>query len=306
MITNAPIVANQTQPVQTDFRMSRMRALRILGGAQIGLGVICVILGIVGVILSNTEKNKRCQSNNSGYDYMDYVYYYYYRCSDATGIVILYSICIACSGWFILTGCLPLCMTEKRQTSWKCLTVAFLVCNILSTVVFSSTVFILAIMGALIVSNKFHNEGVVTVFAILAIFAFIEFIISIVAASHCCCCSQLNIGNQQSVIYIHTVQPGMMHNMPNTRILTENQHEYDQLWNPGMAGYNGQQPANITINQQQPNHLQGNRMPIQDYHRQQSQPFTMPTQQQNINTQQLVYSPEAAGYTTIHEVNNTI
>ncbi|VDI70483.1 Hypothetical predicted protein [Mytilus galloprovincialis] len=250
MITNAPIVANQAQPVQTDFRMSRMRALRILGGAHIGLGVICVILGIVGVILSNIEKNNRCQSNNSGYDYL---YFYNYRCSDATGIVILYSICMACSGW-----------------------------------------------------NKFHNEGVVTVFAILAIFAFIEFIISIVAASHCCCCSQLNIGNQQSVIYIHTVQPGMMHNMPNTRILTENQHEYDQLWNPGMAGYNGQQPAYITINQQQPNHLQGNRMPIQDYHRQQSQPFTMPTQQQNINTQQLVYSPEAAGYTTIHEVNNTI
>ncbi|XP_063442505.1 uncharacterized protein LOC134722809 [Mytilus trossulus] len=158
MITNAPIIANQTQPVQTDFQMSRIRALRILGGAQISLGVICVILGVVGVILSNTEKDKRCQSNNSGYDMYDYVYYSYYRCSDATGIVILYSICMACSGWFILTGCLPLCMTEKRQSSWKCLTVAFLVCNILSTVLFSSTVFILAIIGALIVSVSIINE----------------------------------------------------------------------------------------------------------------------------------------------------
>ena len=113
------------------------------------------------------------------------------------------------------------------------------------------------------------------------------------------------IFQQQSVIYIHTVQPGLMHTMPNTQIPTRNQHEYDQLWKPEMAGYNGQQPANITNNQQQPSHLQGNQMLIRDYHGQQPQPFTMAYQQQQI-AQQLVYSPEAAGYTTIQEVNNKI
>ncbi|XP_063442504.1 uncharacterized protein LOC134722808 [Mytilus trossulus] len=253
MISNAPIFANQPQPVQTDVHISRIRSLRILGGAQIGLGVICVILGIVGVILSNTNSNSNCS-----YDYL-YGYDQYYYCRDSSGIFVLYLICIAFSGWFLLTGCLPLCMTEQRQSSWKCLTVAFLVCNILSAVVFSSTVFSLAIVGSLI---------------------------------------------QQSVIYIHTAQPGMIHNMPNTRILTGNQYEYDQLWKPEMAGYNGQKPANITNNQQQPSHLQGNQILIPDYHGQQPQPFTMAYQQQNINAQQLVYSPEAAGYTTIQEVDN--
>ena len=46
-------------------------------------------------------------------------------------------------------------------------------------------------------------------------------------------------------------------------------------------------------------------MLIRDYHGQQPQPFTMAYQQQQI-AQQLVYSPEAAGYTTIQEVNNKI
>ncbi|CAG2225179.1 unnamed protein product [Mytilus edulis] len=208
MITNAPIVANQAQPVQTDVRMSRIRALRILGGAQIGLGVICVIISIVGVILSNTEKNSNCYN----YYYSDYVTdSSYYRCRTSTGdIVLLYLITMVCSGW------------------------------------------------------------------------------------------------QQSVIYIHTVQPGLMHNMPNTQIPTRNQHEYDQLWKPEMAGYNGQQPAYITNNQQQPGHLLGNQLLIRDYHGEQPQPFTMANQKQNINTQQLVYSPETAAYTTIQVVNNNI
>lgn len=65
MISYAPIIANQAQPVQTDVHKSRIRPLRILGGAQIGLGVICVILGIVGVILSNTNNNSNCS-----YDYL--------------------------------------------------------------------------------------------------------------------------------------------------------------------------------------------------------------------------------------------
>ncbi|XP_071173846.1 uncharacterized protein [Mytilus edulis] len=302
MITNAPIVANQAQPVQTDVRMSRIRALQILGGAQIGLGVICVIISIVGVILSNTEKYSNCYN----YYYSDYVTdSSYYRCRTSTGdIVLLYLITMVCSGWFLLTGCFPCCMSAQRRSSWRCLTVAFLVCNIISAVVFSPTVLTLAIAGA--VHPDFDTEGFLTVCVLLAIFSFLEFIISIVAASHCCCCSQLNTGNQQSVIYIHTVQPGLMHNMPNTQIPTRNQHEYDQLWKPEMAGYNGQQPAYITNNQQQPGHLLGNQLLIRDYHGEQPQSFTMANQKQNINTQQLVYSPETAAYTTIQVVNNNI
>ncbi|CAC5383695.1 unnamed protein product [Mytilus coruscus] len=193
MITNASIGQHQTQPVQPEIRASRIRALRILGGAQIGLGVVCVILGIVGVILSNIEMNSHCQTYN--YYSSDYGYEYrysYYECGNANTIIIMDLIGMAFSGW------------------------------------------------------------------------------------------------QQSVIYIHTAQSGMMHNIPNTPIPTGNQQGFHQIWKPEMQGYNGQQPANMPNNQQQAGHSQGNQIPIQGYYEQ--------PPQQNINEQQLVHTPEAAAY----------
>ncbi|VDI24958.1 Hypothetical predicted protein [Mytilus galloprovincialis] len=197
MDANARIDPNEAHQVQPDVRSSRIRSLRILGGLQIGLGVVCGILGIVGAIL---------------------------------------------------------------------------------TVVFSSTVFGLAVVGAIALDI---NNRSVAVSGLLAVFSFIEFIISIVAASHCCCCSQLNTGNQQTVIFMSTAQSGMMYSIPNTQIATGNQQGYHQMWIPQMQGYYVQQPANMSNNQQQVSHLQGNQMPIQGYYSQ--QPANMPSNQQQAD-----------------------
>lgn len=289
MITDVRTGSNQTPQVQPAVRTSRIRALRILGGLQIGLGVVCGFLGIVGAILSNTEMDNRCEMYN----------YYnghgsplsgsassYYRCGQSNTILIMNLIGMALSGWFILTGCVPLCMTDQRQSSLRCLTIAFLVCNIISAVVFSSTVFSLAVIGALIVAFSTNTGSVITVSVFLAVFSFIEFIISIVAASHCCCCSQLNTGNQQEVIFMNIAQSVMNYNMPNTQIPTGNQQGYHQMWMPQMQGYYGQQPVNMPNNQHQAGHSQGNQMPILGYYGQQPQSFEMTNQQQNINAQQ--------------------
>ncbi|CAC5392165.1 unnamed protein product [Mytilus coruscus] len=262
MITDVRTGINQTPQVQPAVRTSRIRALRILGGLQIGLGVVCGFLGIVGAILSNTEMNNRCEMYN----------YYnghgsplsgsvssssYHRCGQSTTILKMNLIGMGLSGWFILTGCVPLCMTDKRQSSWRRL------------VAFST-----------------NTGSVITVSVFLAVFSFIEFIISIVAASHCCCCSQLNTGNQQQVIFMNIAQSGMNYNMPNTQIPTGNQQGYHQMWMPQMQGYYGQQPVNMPNNQQQAGHSQGNQMPILGYYGQQPQSFEMANQQQNINAQQ--------------------
>ncbi|XP_076109285.1 uncharacterized protein LOC143078251 [Mytilus galloprovincialis] len=208
-------------------------------------------------------------------------------------------------------------MTEKRKSSWKCLTVAFLVCNILSAAVVSSTVFSLAVVGALFASFDTNAGSVIAVSGFQAVFSFIEFLISIVAAAHCCCCSQLNTGNQQRVIFINTSQSGMINNMPNTQIPTGNQQGYHQMWMPQMQGYYvqqpanmaynqqhadhsngnqmpiqgyyGQQPANIPNYQQQAGHLQGNQIPVQGYYMQQPQSFEMANQQLNINNEQFLH-----------------
>ncbi|XP_063443191.1 uncharacterized protein LOC134723535 [Mytilus trossulus] len=187
-------------------------------------------------------------------------------------------ISMAMSGWFILTGCVPQCMTEQRESSWKCSTIAFLVCYILSAVVFSSTVFSLAIIVALVAMFDTNTESVIAVSGFQALFSFIEFIISIVAAAHCCCCSQLNTGNQQGVILMNTVQSGMNNNMRNTQIPTGHQQGYHQMWMPQMQGYDSQQPAKMPNNQHPPGHSNENQMPMQGNEDQLPQTFATASQ----------------------------
>ncbi|VDH99996.1 Hypothetical predicted protein [Mytilus galloprovincialis] len=269
-------------PAQSDVRISRIRTLRKLGGLQISLGVLCGILGIVGAILCKTDMDSDCKKYNH--------YNIYYNCGNAHTIFVLNLIGMAFSGWFILTGCFPLFMTEQRKSSWKCLTIAFLVCNIISAVVFSSTVFGLAMVGILIAAldnNTGSTGGVITVSAFLVILSFVEFIVAIVAASHCCCCSQLNTGDQQGVIYINTAQSGMMYNMQNTQIATGNQPGYHQMSIPHMQEYYGQRSAILPNNQQQACHSHGNQMLMQGYYGQQPPSVATANQHHNINAQQL-------------------
>ncbi|XP_063443242.1 uncharacterized protein LOC134723607 [Mytilus trossulus] len=288
MTTDVQIGPNQTHELQAAVRTSRVRSLRILGGLQIVLGVVCGIFGIVGAILSHTDLYSGCKSYSFYSNYGSHFSgFESTSCGDSNTILILNLVGIALSGWFVLTGCLPICMAEHRRSSWRCLTIAFLVCNIMSAVVFSSTVFGLAVIGALTVAFPTNTGSVIVVSSLLAVFSFIEFIISIVAASHCCCCSQLNTGNQQEVIFINTLQSGMTNNMPNTQIPTGNQQGYHQMWMPQMQGYYCQQSA-------QAGHSHGNQTSIQAFYGQQQRSFEMISQQQNINAQQFGHPTASA------------
>lgn len=74
---------------------------------------------------------------------------------------------------------------------------------------------------------------------------------------------------QQGVIFIDIAHSGMMYNMQNTPIATENQPGNHQMPMPYMQGYYGQQPTILPDNQQQACHSHGNQMPIQGYYDQQ-------------------------------------
>lgn len=100
MDANARIDPNEAHQVQPDVRSSRIRSLRILGGLQIGLGVVCGILGIVGAILSNTDMDSGCKKmgyykKNNGF----ITQYSYYYCGNANTILIMDLIGMAFSGW---------------------------------------------------------------------------------------------------------------------------------------------------------------------------------------------------------------
>lgn len=110
MINNARIGPIQTHQVQAAVRTSRIRALRILGGIQIGLGVVCGILGIIGAILSNTEMDNNCKLFDYNYNYngRNGLYSFYY-CINAVTILLIDLIGMVMSGWvcvkFIKSQC---------------------------------------------------------------------------------------------------------------------------------------------------------------------------------------------------------
>ncbi|XP_076111667.1 uncharacterized protein LOC143079928 isoform X2 [Mytilus galloprovincialis] len=148
MDTDAHISVMQAHQVQPNVRTSGIRALRILGGLEIIFGIVCCILGICGAIISNTEITSRCKSFYNSNSFEMYVSTHL-SCRQSNTILIMDLIGMALSGWFILTGWLPLCMTGERQSRWRCMIIAYLVCNIISAAVFSPIVVGLGVAGAL-------------------------------------------------------------------------------------------------------------------------------------------------------------
>ncbi|XP_063440801.1 uncharacterized protein LOC134721625 [Mytilus trossulus] len=269
MNTDAHRSVLQTHQVQPNVRTSGIRGLRIIGGLQIIFGIVCCILGIAGAIISNTEITSRCKSfyNSNGYqvDVSTHL-----SCRQSNNILIMDLICMALSGWFILTGWLPLCMTGQRQSRWRCMIIAYLVCNIISAAVFSPIVVGLGIVGALDVDLETNTRLVIVLSSLLAIFSFFEFIISIVAATYCCFFSQILNGNHQSVSLMNTAQSRMVYNMPNNSIPSENQQRYHQMQLHQMHGFNGQQPETMQDYQEHVDYLQANQISTQEHYGQKS------------------------------------
>ncbi|CAC5403967.1 unnamed protein product [Mytilus coruscus] len=164
-----------------------IKTFKILGGIQIGLGGILVIMGLV--VLTR----------------MSIMFYY--------GIPIL-----ICSGWFILTGFLPMCMSRNSVSSLKCQKIGFMVCSIIGAAVFSPIMFTLAIGSRMsYFYTDYGNNRYILSFSI-AVLSFASAIVAVISASYCCCCSPW--GRQQMAVLMSPPQPGM------------NLHAHgNQIWN---------------------------------------------------------------------------
>ncbi|XP_063399479.1 uncharacterized protein LOC134684127 [Mytilus trossulus] len=189
----------------------RVKSLRVFGGIQIVIGVLCGILSLAGVITDSVNLSKSCDYNdNSNYNYDGD----YYPCSSP---LLAYDIiCVIFSGWFILTGTFPFCMTPRRQSRWKCLKIAFMVCCIVSASLFVPTVFSLGVVGAI---SRAEYESVAKVLSsIIALLGFVELVIAIVASSFCCCCSSFG-SSERTFVYITAGPQTNVLGMPNTQII---------------------------------------------------------------------------------------
>ncbi|XP_052063430.1 uncharacterized protein LOC127703077 isoform X2 [Mytilus californianus] len=147
-------------------------------------------------------------------------------CSRYDDVHILFGFditCLICSGWYVVTGFLPMCMSRKREASWMCLKTGFMVCSIIGASVFVPTMFSLGVVGSVIRGN--HDSKAVTLSAFMAVLSFAEVVVAVIAASLCCCCTSWGTSDQQGVVFMNATQPGMILNLTQTHIPMTTGHQ---------------------------------------------------------------------------------
>ncbi|XP_076109195.1 uncharacterized protein LOC143078105 [Mytilus galloprovincialis] len=216
----------QALPVGRKQQAFPVKTFKVFGAVQICLGVLLGILSLIGVILDIITWNKYndCFANFDN-DFFNDRYFEFIRiCSryDHAGILLAFDItCLLCSGWCVFTGCLPMCMSKKREARWVCLKIGFMVCCIIGAAFFVPTMFSLGVVGVLL---RLDSKAVIlSVFMIVV--SLTEVVVAILAASYCCCCSPRRTSNQQGVVIGQTTQPGMFLYPPQTHIPMQNGHQ---------------------------------------------------------------------------------
>ncbi|XP_052073111.1 uncharacterized protein LOC127711184 isoform X3 [Mytilus californianus] len=134
-------------------------------------------------------------------------------CNEKTTVLILYGTCIFLSGWFLLTGIFPICMTDSKRPRWKCLKITFMVFSIISAVIFCPSMFTIGILSVSIIKAEEVDGDIITVSGIIDACAVIEMIVAITSATYCCCCSQILPANEQNVVIFNPVQEQVLHSM---------------------------------------------------------------------------------------------
>ncbi|XP_052063447.1 uncharacterized protein LOC127703079 isoform X7 [Mytilus californianus] len=229
----APLMIQETtnQPPLTENRNQHVfpvRTFKVLGGIQIGLGVLIGILSLIGVVMDTIGMHKLddCKYQQYQHSY-DYDPSYFNRCYSYRNSNLLFSFdlsCLICSGWFVLTGFLPMCMSKKRESSWLCLKVGFMVCSIIGASIFFLTVFTLGVIGAIVRSIIDGSKGLGMLSIFITLLSFAESVLAIISASYCCqCCTTWRIPNQtQRVLFVNSSQSGPILTVPQTNVLMGN------------------------------------------------------------------------------------
>ncbi|CAG2212148.1 unnamed protein product [Mytilus edulis] len=243
----------QVPPVERQQQEFPVRTLKVFGGIHIGFGFLLGILSLIGVILDVIARNKYedCLSKNL-------LEFWMCRPGDDGHAILAFDItCLICSGWdiqgvwwntnwFVLTGFLPMCMSKKRESSWKCLKVGFMVCSIIGASIFFLTVFILGVVGAFLRrSNSMLSISIATL-------SFAEAVLAIISASYCCCCTTWRISSQtQRVLFVNSSQSGPILNVPQTNVVMDNvlQMSTDHTGNPVVQYPRAQQYQIINTNE---------------------------------------------------------
>ncbi|XP_052063452.1 uncharacterized protein LOC127703082 isoform X1 [Mytilus californianus] len=114
--------------------------------------------------------------------------------------------CLICSVFYIITGLLPCCMTEKRKSNWRCLVHGFQLCSLIGSLVLAPTMAYLGYLGA--IKRRSYNESTTIISVCIAGLFVAEWIhgIAIIVGSVCSCFSEMESSNQQDVMVVNSTQ----------------------------------------------------------------------------------------------------
>ncbi|XP_061169967.1 uncharacterized protein LOC133179191 [Saccostrea echinata] len=158
----------------TDIENFPYSAIKALGAVQIGLGVTCLVLGLLDIFL---------------YLFLDDE-------SVLAGDTTLTTLTIAsspiwCGLWFSVAGCMAACMNKRNKSNLNYFKMTFLVLSILCSALFAPVCCILNIVMAILRHELEPDSYRWMVPILIAFFSFNELIFAIASASICCCCAPI-------------------------------------------------------------------------------------------------------------------
>lgn len=184
------------QQQQNPEHRQTSRTLKVLGAVQIGLGLVLAILTIIPAKLI---------------------------------VMPVFGCCF----WYVITGSLPLFITNNLDSNFRCKKISFMVCSIIGAVIFSPVIIFSSILKIILTGSEFDrgNKNFYATSIPMGLLSIAVLVVTIISASYCCCCSPFDIQNQQqTVVFVNASQPA---NIAST------------IGNP-FAGAN-EQPVMITI-----------------------------------------------------------
>ncbi|KAL4228931.1 hypothetical protein ACF0H5_011971 [Mactra antiquata] len=147
-------------------------SFKLLGALQIGLGVVCVLLGVVDLFL--------------------FLYASTHYDDDTLKALTIASIPVWCGLWFIVAGAMGSCMSLQQKTTLSYFKMTFLVLSVLCSVLFGPA--LVTVEAVICVMRTEDSEAAFEwlIPLIIAFVAFNEIILALITACICCCCSPLN------------------------------------------------------------------------------------------------------------------
>lgn len=167
---DSSLIGQQQQNQQ--YRQT-IRTLKVLGAVQIGLGLVLAILS--GVYRPN-----------------------------------IFSMPVSgCCFWYVITGSLPLFITNKLDSNFRCKKISFMVCSIIGAAIFSPVIIICSCVIMIFSGIDSHGGTIYyEIYSPIVVLSLAVFVVTIISASYCCCCSPFDIQNQQqTVVFVNPSQP---------------------------------------------------------------------------------------------------